>query len=70
MDNNYNYYETLEDYDIYRENKMLEEDEAKLEELLKKYKIIDLGSEHKDRFLGEGNNLRNFLIEAEKLQLI
>ena len=70
MDNNYNYYETLEDYDIYRENKMLEEDEAKLEELLKKYEIIDLGSEHKDRFLGERNNLRNFLIEAEKLQLI
>jgi len=65
-----NIYETLEDYDIYRENKMLEEDEAKLEELLKKYEIIDLGSEHKDRFLGERNNLRNFLIEAEKLQLI
>ncbi len=66
-----NIYETLEEYDIYRENKMLEEDEAKLEELLKKYEIIDFGSEHiKDRFLGEGNNLRNFFIEAEKLQLI
>jgi len=70
MDNNYNYYETLEDYDIYRENKMLEEDEAKLEELLEKYEIIDFGSEHKYRFLGERNNLRNFFIEAEKLQLI
>jgi len=60
----------LEDYDIDRENKILEEDEAKLEELLKKYQITDLGSEHKYRFLGEGNNLRNFKIEAEKLQLI
>lgn len=67
MDNNY---ETLEDYDVDRENKILEEDEAKLEELLKKYQITDLGSEHKYRFLGDGNNLRNFKIEAKKLQLI
>jgi hypothetical protein len=64
------YENTVEDYDEFIDNKLVEQAEEELKELIEKYNITDYGIEAgKNRFCGTSSNLNNFLIEKEKQSL-